>query len=651
MIIGTAGHIDHGKTALVKALTGIDADRLPEEKRRGITIDLGYAYTDTPNGTLGFVDVPGHERFVHTMLAGASGIDAALFVVALDDGVMPQTREHAHILQLLGIDRGVVALTKADLALERVAEVGAQVRSLLAKTGLGSMPLLPVSAVTGEGIAALRAALLNLGPRRRDSEGYPRLAVDRAFTLAGAGFVVTGTLVAGRVRVDDRLMVSPPGLELRVRGLHAQNRAAGEAVAGQRVALNIVGPRLSKDTVTRGDWVLHPDVHAPTFRLDARLRLLAEEARALRADAPAHLHLGATHVMARVAPLDIERIGPGDVALARLTLDHPIGALAWDRLVLRDATATRTIGGGMVVDPFPPRRGRRTVERLAQLTALDEPDAAAALRGLLALPPKWTDAATFFRSRNMPPPVRVAVMAGAPAVAVAELLMAPAVLEAVRGDMVDCLAAHHAAAPDQPGLQPERLRQATPGRPSQSAFRAIVESLLRRGLVGQDGPWLRLTTHRAVLSPRDERIWQQAHGLIAADRFRPPRTRDLAQALSVPEPAMRATLKRLQRMGKLIEVAPDQFFLSETVAELAAIASEMANADSAGTLTAAAFRDRLANGRKVAILILEFFDRAGVTVRVGDERRVRADRSDLFGVATQAGKVSHRECRASTESQ
>ncbi len=251
----------------------------------------------------------------------------------------------------------------------------------------------------------------------------------------------------------------------------------------------------------------------------------------------------------------------------------------------------------------------------------------------------------------MPQPVRAAVMAAAPAVAVAELLMAPAVLEALRGDMVDRLAAHHAAAPDQPGLQPERLRLATPGRPSQSAFRAIVESLLRRGLVGQDGPWLRLTTHRAVLSPRDERIWQQAHGLIAADRFRPPRTRDLAQALSVPEPAMRATLKRLQRMGKLIEVAPDQFFLSETVAELAAIASEMANADSAGTLTAAAFRDRLANGRKVAILILEFFDRAGVTVRVGDERRVRADRSDLFGVATQASKVSHREFRASTESQ
>src|ERR1700761_1664216 len=239
MIIGTAGHVDHGKTALVRALTGVDTDRLAEEKRRGITIDLGYAYTDA----FGFVDVPGHERFVHTMLAGASGIDAALLVVALDDGVMPQTREHAQILELLGIDRGVVALTKADLAPGRVPDVSRQVRSLLAGTGLAAAPLLPVSAVTGEGIEELRAALRALGPRQRDSDGYPRLAVDRAFTLAGAGLVVTGTLVAGRVRVDDRLMLSPPGIELRVRGLHAQNQPCQAAVAGQRVALNVTGQR------------------------------------------------------------------------------------------------------------------------------------------------------------------------------------------------------------------------------------------------------------------------------------------------------------------------------------------------------------------------------------------------------------------------
>jgi selenocysteine-specific elongation factor len=285
----------------------------------------------------------------------------------------------------------------------------------------------------------------------------------------------------------------------------------------------------------------------------------------------------------------------------------------------------------VVIDPFPPRRGRRTPGRLAQLAALDQPDAAAALRALLALPPGWTDRSAYVLSRNLPPSVQQSVLSHAPAAAVADLLMTPARLDALRDGVVERLAAHHAAAPDQPGLQLERLRAATPGRPSPAAFRAVIESLFRRGRVEQDGPWLRLPSHRATLSQQDERTWQRMHGLIAAERFRPPRTRDLARELSVPETAMRAILKRVQRIGRLIEVAPDQFFLSETVAEMAAIAAAIAGADPAGTVTAAQFRDRLANGRKVAIQVLEFFDRAGVTVRTGDERRVRSDRLGMFG--------------------
>ena len=631
MIIGTAGHIDHGKTALVKALTGIDADRLAEEKRRGITIDLGFAYTDTPRGTFGFVDVPGHERFVHTMLAGATGIDAALLVVALNDGVMPQTREHAAILDLLGIDRGIVALTKADIAGGNLSPVAAEVKALLATTGLHDAPILPVSAVTGEGIAALTGALEELGPRQRDASGYPRLAVDRAFTLSGAGLVVTGTLVAGRIEVEDRLMLSPPGLELRVRGLHAQNRSATVAMTGQRVALNIAGPRLSKDAVTRGDWVLHPDIHAPTASLDAQLRVLVDEPAALRADTPVHLHLGAAHVMARVHPLDRDRIRPGEEAFVRLALDRPIGALAGDRLVLRDAGASRTIGGGNVIDPFPPARGRRTPARLAQLAALRPAANEVALRQLLALPPGWTDHARFLRSRNLPATVAESVRAAVPAVAVADLLMAPATREGLQQDLLRTLAAWHAGAPDQPGLQPERLRLQLALRPPPASFRALLETLLRRGTVRQDGPWLRLTTHQIRLSAADERLWPGVRALLAAERFRPPRTRDLAQALSLPEPAMRAALKRLQRVGLLIEVAPDHFFLRETVAEMATIAAEAARNDPGSQLTAASFRNRLDNGRKVAIQILEYFDRIGLTARAGDVRLVREDRLAMFG--------------------
>ena len=633
MIIGTAGHIDHGKTALVKALTGVDGDRLAEEKRRGITIDLGFAYTETAHGTFGFVDVPGHERFVHTMLAGATGIDAALLVVALDDGVMPQTREHAAILDLLGIDRGIVALTKADIAGDNTPLVEAEVRALLSTTGLHDAAILPVSAVTGDGVGALSLALNLLGSRQRDADGHPRLAVDRAFTLSGAGLIVTGTLVAGRIAVDDRLMLSPPGLSLRVRGLHAQNRAATTAEAGQRVALNITGARLSKDMVTRGDWVLHPDIHAPTASLDARLRVLDAETAALRADTPVHLHLGAAHVMARVHPLDRDRIAPGEDAFVRLALDRPIGALAGDRLVLRDAGASRTIGGGSVIDPFPPMRGRRTPARLAQLAALQPAEAAAAVRQLLALPPGWTDRARFLQARNLPVGAADAVLAAAPAVTVADLLMAPATRDRLQHELLQALAAWHAGAPDQPGLQAERLRQQLPLRPPASAFGAVVDALLRRGTVRQDGPWLRLSTHQVRLSAADERLWPGIRVQLAAERFRPPRTRDLARALAMPEQALRAALKRLHRVGYLVELAPDHFFLRETVAEMAAIAADAAREDPSAQLTAAEFRDRLDNGRKIAIQILEFFDRVGLTVRVGDARSVRADRLGMFGPA------------------
>ncbi|MGH7156408.1 MAG: selenocysteine-specific translation elongation factor, partial [Acetobacteraceae bacterium] len=624
-VIGTAGHVDHGKTTLVRALTGVDTDRLPEEKRRGITIELGFAYTDR----LGFVDVPGHERLVHTMVAGAGGIDAALLVVAADDGVMPQTIEHVAILRLLGVDRGVIAVTKADLAgPDRIAEVAKDIGVLMAGTSLAPAPILSVSALTGDGIPKLKAALGRLGPRPRDTEGHARLAVDRVFTLPGAGLIVTGTVTSGRIMVADHLVISPVGNEVRVRGIHAQNRPAGVAEAGERAALNLVGTRVSRKDVNRGDWVVHRDLHAPTARLDARVTLLAG-APIPRPDTTVHVHLAAVHATARITPLSDNRLAAGADALVRLTLDRPIGALAGDRLVLRDAGATCTLGGGDVLDPFPPIRGRRTPARLAQLAALEEPDPGCGLGQLLALPPGWIDLRLYACAHNLPPPRLATVLKQAPAQMLGPLAIAPSVLTNLRASVCQLLRARHAAAPSEPGLQPERLRLALPSRPPPEAMRALLADMLHAGTITQDGQWLRLPEHRVTLSEEDERLWASVHPLIAGAPYRPPRTRDFAATFRMPEAVVRASLKRLQRAGRLIEIAPDRFFLNETVAVMAVMAAELASLPDG--LTAATFRDRLDNGRKVAIQILEFFDRAGLTARQGEVRRVRADRVALFG--------------------
>ena len=347
MIVATAGHIDHGKTALIKALTGVDADRLPEEKKRGITVDLGFAYSrDAAGRSLGFVDVPGHEKLVRTMLAGATGVDFVILVVAADDGIMPQTREHLAILDLLGIRRGVVAVTKTDkVEPGRVGAVMAEVHARLAGSGRAEAAILPLSAHSGDGMAALTQALAEAAagtPARQDG-GRFRLAIDRAFTVSGTGLVVTGTVHAGRVVPGDRLLLAPRGREIRVRGLRAQNEAAEAGAAGQRCALAIAGPRVEKADITRGDWIVDPAIAAPTSRADVWLRVLPGEGRALRHWTPVHVHIGSADLSGRIVLLEGSSLAPGETALGQIVLDQPTVALQGDRFVLRDQSAQCTI--------------------------------------------------------------------------------------------------------------------------------------------------------------------------------------------------------------------------------------------------------------------------------------------------------------------
>ena len=631
MIVGTAGHIDHGKTALVKALTGVDADRLKEEKARGITIDLGYAYSDLGDGRqLGFVDVPGHERFVHNMLAGATGIDAALLVVSAAEGIKPQTVEHLQIVDLLGLDRGIVALTKADLVdddqiLDRMAEV----ETLLAPTSLRGAEIVPVSALTGRGVDELKAKLLALGESGKGATGFARLAVDRCFVLAGTGVVVTGTVHAGEIRVDDRLLLTPSGLEARVRSLHAQNRAAEVGRAGERCALNLTGPRLSKDVIRRGDWVVSPELHAPTDRPDMRLSLLASEAQPLKHWSPVHVHLGSAHVMGRVALLEGDRLAPGDTALAQLVLDEKIGALSGDRVILRDPSATRTIAGGAVVDPFGPPRNRRSERRLAELEALSAADAEV-LPKLLRLESGFVEVGRFGQSRNLRPVDVDRLLQAAGGAKLEGFGCLAETLATARKDIVETLGTYHQSRPDAPGLQAERLRVTLKKRWPAPVFKALLDQEVRAKTVMVDGPFLRLPGHSLTLGARDEALWKKISAELGRERFKPPRVRDFATAYSVPEPEMRRLLQRLAKVGRVVEVAPDQYFLRPVVAEMIGVAHGFGH-----DFTAAEFRDKLDNGRKVAIQILEFFDRHGITVRRGDFRRTVPQKLEQFGPTAQ----------------
>ncbi len=632
MIIGTSGHIDHGKTSLIRAITGTDADRLAEEKRRGITIDLGFAYwPQESGGAIGFVDVPGHEDYVRNMLAGATGIDALMLVVAANEGVKPQTLEHLLIADLLGLRAGVVALSKADLVdavlLERRR---AEIRTLLAPTGLREAPILPVSSVTGEGLGPLMEALRGLRADRGAAQRPFRMTVDRVFTLAGAGTIVTGSIRAGMLRIGDGLLLSPSGREARVRGMHAQNRPVEAAGVGERAAVNLAG--VARDEIQRGDMLIAPELHGPTQRFDALVRLSGQETKPLRLWSAAHLHAGSGAWTARIVPLAADRIGPGEEGLAQIVADRPLALFGGDRFILRDAAGRRTIGGGTVLDIRAPERGRRRPERLAALQALAEEGAAGALPRLLALPPYAVHRADHGRAHGLSTAALDEVAARENLIALGPYLMAPAMVLTQSRRIVERLAAHHREQPDQPGLARERLRLALPERLTQDAFAAFSASMIRRGEIAAAGAFLRLPDHAPRLSPEHGVLWDQIRPLLGGEaRFKPPRVNELAEALRRRDETVRGLAKRLARRGDLLEVAPDHFLLREAVAELAAAAFATAEAQPDGWFTAAHYRDRIGGGRKMAILILEFLDRQGLTIRKGDQRRVDPRKVGMFG--------------------
>lgn len=634
MIIGTAGHIDHGKTTLVRALTGVDTDRLKEEKERGISIELGYAYTPLPNGeVLGLIDVPGHERFVHTMAAGAVGIDHALLVVAADDGLMPQTREHLDIVLLLGVRQATVALSKTDRASpERRAQVRADIAALLAPTPLAGAPVFETAAQQPDdpGVAALRQHLHTLAQAApaRPRQGLFRLAVDRVFTLAGQGTVVTGTVFGGQVQVGDTLQHSASGQSVRLRSLHAQNQNRPEGHAGQRCALNLVG--IAKDEIHRGDWIADPRALQASRRIDVHLRLLPD-APALAQWAPVHLHLGTAHLTAHVALLQSERIEPGTEVRAQLVLDAPVFVLPGDRLILRNAQASRTIAGGWVLDPEAPERKRRSPERTATLDALEALVSTGDARPLIASAPLGLPRSQLQRllGRALVPAELQDVAIAIPLGADDALLIDPVRWQPLRDQVLARLAQFHDKNPDEPGLNAARLRRmALPGlaQPQHEAlWRGLIDTLLGEQQIAQTGAWLHLPGHRVQLSAAEQTLWQPMQGSLQAGRYDPPWVRDLAREHPSAEEAVRQLLRKQARQGLVFQVVKDLFYAAGPMDELAALVAQLAADHPQGLVEAAAFRDATGLGRKRAIQILEFFDRVGYTRRVRDAHLLRPD--------------------------
>ncbi len=627
-VIGTAGHVDHGKSTLVEALTGTHPDRLREERERDMSIVLGFAWLRLPEGEeIGIVDVPGHRDFIENMLAGVGGIDAALFVVAADEGVMPQTREHLAILDLLRIPAGVVALTKTDLVddPEWLALVQADLRAALAGTVLADAPIVPVSARTRQGLPALLEALqsrLAACPPRRDL-GRPRLPVDRVFTMPGFGTVVTGTLSDGALRLGDEVVFLPSGARGRVRGLQTHRRSVEQALPGSRTAVNVAGVR--REQVRRGEVLCLPGTLRPTRRLDVHFRLLPQASHPLRHNTTVKLFLGAAEVMTRVRVLGVEALAPGQEGFLQLEPETPLAAERGDRFILRLPSPSETIGGGVVLEAHPPRRHRRfaedvlrrlqalavgspeevllhTLERLgaadeetlARQSGLEAQAARAALEALL------TQGRVRLLGRGQPP-------AGESA---ARWVTTASLWEQISGRARGLLEAYHRRYPLRAGMPRQEFRSKL--RLPEAHFERFLEAFLHAGWLVDAGPLLHLRGHAVRLSPEQQ---EQAEALLrrfAASPFAPPSVKECQQAVG------EEVYAALRSLGRLVQVSPDVVFRREDYRHLRQDLLEYVRQH--GTITVAQARDRWQTSRRYVLALLEHFDEIGLTRRNGNER-------------------------------
>jgi len=628
IVVGTAGHIDHGKSSLVRALTGIDPDRLKEEKARGITIELGFAHTTVGDTRVAFVDVPGHERFVRTMLAGVGGIDCVLLIVASDESVMPQTREHFDICRLLRIPRGIVVLTKSDLAdADTRALVRQDVAQLVKGSFLESADVIEVSATSGEGLDRLRDAIVAQAKLATDRpiDGAPRLPIDRAFSMKGFGTVVTGTLVSGKVSVDEELVVQPGDRRVKVRGIQVHGRAAASAVAGQRTAINLGG--VDVGDVSRGETLMAAQTLSVTRRVDVEIDLLAS-AKTLKHGARVRIHNGTSEVLGRVsiAGTSIE-IAPGSVALARLRLEAPAVLTRGDRFIIRAYSPPITIGGGIVLDAAPTRPGIRSAEGHASLERLKfDADGTAALVAMIDAAGVAGIAPAPLISRAGVAPARLAAVAASLAsrgvVAAGDRLVAARHLKTATDRLLGLVAASHKANPMSDGLSREEAREKIFATVAPAVFEKVLEDLKKqKALVGTER--LALPTHKATVAGADDAVRAAIVEAFRAGGLKPPDVSGLDTSIKAPKAVIEKVVALLLR-EKVLARLDTIVFHNDALQALKAEVSALKGSAPAGraTVDVAAFKERYGISRKYAIPLLEFLDRERVTRRTGDVRLV-----------------------------
>ena len=641
MIIATAGHVDHGKTELVKALTGVDTDRLPEEKARGLSVDLGFAYHSLPDddAILGFVDVPGHEKFIRNMLAGVAGIDLGLLVVAADDGVMPQTREHLAILGLLGMRHYIVALTKIDrVSPARVQEVTDQVSELLGEGGHEGTAIYPVCALDNEGIDALMKALRarKKEARSRNVNHHFRMAIDRVFTLKGIGLVATGMVFSGAIHTGDELILSADGSSVRVRGIRVHNSESNCAKAGERCAINIAGRGLSEHRIRRGNWLMQSSLYAPTRRIDVELQVLESEDGPLKHWTPTHLHIGADHLSARVAVLSGGAIPAGACGLAQLVASRDAFALHGDHFVLRDQSAQRTIAGGRVIDPFSPKRGRARPARLAALNALRHSSTLAALRAWTEVSETGVLIAPFSVAHNLPAP-RIDTLVDALGLQRVgqgpdQRVFCETQWQALQAKIVQAVETFHLSRPTSPGASIKDIRLSLAPRIEVAALEDALAALTKDQRLCMRGNRFHLRSHSIQFSKRDQQLLARVAPKLAPQSGTPLSLHHAAEDLCVDVKTLEAALKTACKFGDMVLIGKNRYVPKPYLTKLGAVAERLATHCPDGYFTTVDYRDQTELGRNFIIDVLEYFDRVGFTERNGNERRIRRSADDVFKV-------------------